>query len=135
MMNNTMTFEQLPMDVQEEVKRWLRVYDVTYVDFANGEYKVSSSVCLTATYAPDHRCIGEYHAKDVFTEEERILNYILTFYCYPVEYTGKRDYLMLKKLQEREWLDGDHKAYRTWTGELIDGDFEITGQIVVDCTK
>lgn len=121
-------FNELPQEVQNEIKSWLHVYDKTFVVYENGKYNVSSAVCLKAHYAPDHEVIGEYHAEDIFTEEERIENYINTFYSYPIEYKGKRDYQMLKKMQEREWVDEEKTAYRYWTGKLIDGNFELTEQ-------
>ena len=130
MMNRN--FNELPQEVQEEVKSWLRVYDKTYVEYEYGKYKVSSGICLSDTYAPDHEMIGQYTAKEIFTEDERTLNYILTFYDYPIWYTGKRDYKLMKMLQTREWVDEEKTAYRTWTGELDDNkEFKITHMITV----
>lgn len=43
-------------------------------------------------YAADHEVIGTYCAKDIYTEEERILNYVNEFQSFPMGYKGKRDY-------------------------------------------
>ena len=120
-------FEELPAEVQEMVKSNLHVYDQTHVSFEYGKYHVSPNVCLKAEYGEDHREIGTYRADEIFTEEERIENYINAFGEYPIEYKGKRDYEMMRKMQEREMLEGN-KGYKYWQGKLIDGNFELTEQ-------
>lgn len=128
MMNRT-NFNELPQDVQDKIKSTLHVYDKAHVVYEYGEYHVSTGICLKAEYAADHKVIGTYTAHEIFTEEERIENYINTFYDYPIEYKGKRDYQMLKKMQEREWIDEEKTAYKYWQGRLIDGNFELTEQL------
>jgi len=96
------SFNELPMDIQNEVKNDLKVYAKTNVTFENGAYHVDPGVALKAVYAPDHEFIGTYKAKDVFTEKERMLNYMESFHDYPIEYKGERDYKMLKEI-ERNW--------------------------------
>ena len=86
-------FNELPKEVQEEVKNILRAYSEETVWFENGRY--TFGVSLTAKYAPDHEYIGTYYAKDIYTEEERILNYCEAFHDYPSEYKGKRDYNLI----------------------------------------
>lgn len=127
MMNRT-DINQLPQEVQNRIKSTLHVYDKAYVVYENGEYHVSSGVCLKAEYAADHKVIGTYTAEEIFTENERIENYINAFNEYPVNYKGKRDYKMLRQMQEREWND-DRTAYKEWQGKLIDGNFELTEQV------
>lgn len=82
----------LPSEVIEKVKSILRAYDEVNVIFEYGEYHVSAGLCIKATYGADHEFIGTYKAKEVYTEEERILNYINSFQDYPIEYKGKRNY-------------------------------------------
>ena len=124
-------YRNLPNEVQEKVKKWLMVYDKTFVVYENGQYNVSSGVCLKAHYSNDHKVIGEYTAKEIFTDTERIENYINVFYSYPIEYKGKRDYKLLKMLEVREWNE-NMTAYTTYTGKIIDGDYQITGKITIE---
>ncbi len=83
-------FEQLPADTQKKIKDTLRAYDDVSVYFENGEYRFGTM--LKESYAPDHRYVGTYYAKELFTEQERMLNYVNEFQCYPIEYKGKRNY-------------------------------------------
>ena len=83
-------FNELPESVQNKIKNTLKVYDKVDVYFEYGEYRFG--LVLKKHYAADHEVIGTYYAKDVYTEEERILNYVNEFQSYPIEYKGKRDY-------------------------------------------
>ena len=55
---------------------------------------------MKAQYAGDHEFIGNYKAEDIFTEDERMLNYMESFHEYPIQYRGRRDYSMLNKLNQ-----------------------------------
>lgn len=90
-------FNELPKEVQDEIKDWLKVYDWVAVDYENGTYHYGG-LCLTKTCAKDHEFIGKFTAKEVFTENERIINYVESFHAYPISYKGKRDYKWLKSL-------------------------------------
>lgn len=92
-----MRFNELPRDVQEKVKETLRCYPNCYVEYEYGEYHVSVGCGVYGRYAPDHKFIGRYKDKEVFTEKERILNYVNEFNSYPIEYKGKEDYALLRK--------------------------------------
>lgn len=83
-------FNELPETIQNEIKDTLKAYDKVDVYFENGEYHFG--LVLKRHYAADHEVIGTYHAKDIFTEEERILNYVNEFQSFPIQYKGKRDY-------------------------------------------
>ena len=65
-------FEQLPEEVQEQVKEILKAYNSTSVTFENGKYHFGG-YSLKATYASDYEVVGEYTADDFFTKEERII--------------------------------------------------------------
>ena len=91
-------FNALPIDVQEQVKRTLRSYDEVNVIYEYGEYHVSTGLAIKCHYADDHEYLGCYKAKDLFTPDERMLNYVEAFHEYPIEYKGKRDYRMLDSL-------------------------------------
>ena len=62
-------FEQLPEEVQEQVKEILKAYNSTSVTFDNGKYHFGG-YCLKSTHATDYQFIGEYKADDIFTKEE-----------------------------------------------------------------
>lgn len=112
---NTKRFEELPADVQADVKRVLRVYDECPVTYEYGRYNVGGGICIKKNYAPDHEFIGVYYADDVFTEEERIINYAESFHEYSPLYKGKRDYTM--------W----HKVGYDWNVKfkMVNGNLEI----------
>lgn len=92
-------FNELPAEVREDVKRALRAYDRAYVIYEYGAYHTSVAIGLKAHYAEDHRVVGEYRADEVFTEDERIINYIESFHEYPIQYKGKRDYKILHEIE------------------------------------
>jgi len=85
-------FNELPQEVQEKAKNTLKAYDEVNVIYEYGEYHVSVGVALKAQYAPDHEVIGRYRAEDIFTDNERIINYVESFHDYPIQYKGKRNY-------------------------------------------
>lgn len=87
--------ETLPVSIQNEIRETLKAYDEVNVEFEYGEYRVLTGVMLTATYAPDHRFVGTYKANEVFTLEERTINYAESFHDFPIWYKGKRDYRMM----------------------------------------
>lgn len=82
----------LPQEVQEKVKNVLKAYDEVHVTFEDGDFYTSTGVALKAAYAKDFEVIGTYRADEVYTKEERMLNYINVFQDYPIEYKGKRNY-------------------------------------------
>ena len=90
-------FEQLPEEVQEQVKEILKAYNSTSVTFENGKYHFGG-YCIKNTYASDYEFVGDYKAYDIFTKEERIINYVESFHSYPIDYKGKRDYYWIKNL-------------------------------------
>lgn len=103
-------FNELPETIQSEIKNTLKAYEEVDVYFEYGEYYFG--LVLKKHYAADHEFIGTYYAKDVYTEEERILNYVNEFQSYPIQYKGKRDYSLF------------HTGKRE-TFKLVDGNIEI----------
>lgn len=83
-------FIELPESIQNRIKNHLKAYDEVSVWYENGEY--SFGTFIKRQYAKDHEFIGTYRSEDIYTEEERILNYVNEFQCYPIQYKGKRDY-------------------------------------------
>lgn len=99
-------FNELPQEIQDRVKQTLRAYDEETVWFENGRY--TYGVFIQSNYAPDHKYIGTYYAKDIFTEEERILNYCESFHSYPIQYKGHRDYALIKDYKAKyKMVDGN----------------------------
>ncbi len=91
-------FETLPIDIQEKVKDVLKAYHEVTVIFENGTYNVSTGSCIQAKYAPDHKVVGYYTNTEIYTEDERTINYIESFHEYPANWKGRRDYLKIKCL-------------------------------------
>lgn len=89
----------LPQEVINKAKETLKAYDMVTIVFEYGEYKVQTGNCITNEYAEDHKVIGNVYANDIFTEAEKIINYIEAFAEYPIQYKGKRDYNMLRELE------------------------------------
>lgn len=74
-------FEDMFTEKQkEEIKSILKVYDRVHVVYENGKYHFSSAVFVTKTYALDHEYCGEVYAEDIFTVEERIVNFAEAFH-------------------------------------------------------
>lgn len=91
-------FNTLPTEVQEKAKNILKAYDEVHITFENGNYNVGAGISLRNEYPNDFRVIGDYKANEIFTEEERIINYVESFHDYPRNYKGKRDYSWLRTL-------------------------------------
>lgn len=87
-------FNELPENIQAEVKDYLRAFDKIDVFFENGDYNYGA--CIKAHYAEDHEYIGTYKASEIYSPEEMIVNYVNNFHSYPIQYKGKRDYSILR---------------------------------------
>lgn len=46
-------------------------FDETNITYEYGEFRVSPSIAITATYAPDHTFIGTVKADEWYTPEQR----------------------------------------------------------------
>lgn len=95
---NEMKFEELPENVQREIKKCLHAFPECNVTFENGKFTVSTGVSLKAQYAADHKFIGVFYVEDIFTEEEQIINYAEAFHAFSPLYKGKRDYTIWKQI-------------------------------------
>ena len=110
-------FNTLPASVQSEAKNILKAFNTVYIEL-NGdsqEYEVSAHVCLhNGKY---NKFIGQYNSIDVFTIEDRILNYVREFREFPyhcsngAHYEGKKDWKALNS----NWVDV----------KLVNGDLEF----------
>lgn len=88
----------LPIAIQNEVKEVLKAYDETHVIYEYGEYHVDTGLALKTAYGSDHKFIGTFKANEVFSESERIINYVESFHDYPPQYEGNRDYKMMNEV-------------------------------------
>lgn len=86
-----------PANVTREALEILRAYKRVSIVRQNGRYSANSSVWLANSYAKDFK-VWEFYAAEQYTPAQRQLNYIQSFHAYPTNYTGKRDYKMLKEL-------------------------------------
>ena len=120
-------FTTLPIDEQESIKSTLRAFDEVVVFFEDGRF--THGVYLKASYAPDHEYIGTYRADEIFTEDERIENYINEFHSYPPSYKGKRDYKLMHRMDEERTFSDDFSYITHWVGKLINGSFELTERV------
>ena len=121
-------FTTLPIDEQERIKNELRAYDEVVVFYENGKF--THGVCLKSSYAPDHEYIGTYKAKEIYTEDERIENYINQFHAYPINYKGNRDYRnVTRKMDDEREYNPETGALTEWVGKMIDGDFVLTHKV------
>ena len=123
----------LPIEEQAKIKGQLKAYDEVVVFFENGKY--TYGVCLKSHYAPDHEYIGTYRAEDVYTEDERIENYINEFCSYPPSYKGKRDYALVHKMESERVYDREADTVTHWIGKLINGDFTLTERVTIDLNR
>lgn len=103
-------FNELPQEVQDKAKGVLRAYDQVNVIFEYGEYHVSAGLCLKSVYCADHEFVGTYNAVDVFTPEERIINYVECFRSYPISYKGERDYRWINSLKNGDKVRFDNEG-------------------------
>lgn len=87
-------FNELPENIQNEIKEYLRAYNEVHVTYEYGGYHFG--LCIKKQYGADFEAIGTFRAQDIFTDEERIVNYVNSFRSYPIQYKGKRDYAILK---------------------------------------
>jgi hypothetical protein len=55
---------------------------------------------IKAEYGEDYKAIGEVNADDIYDSNDKIINYIEGFMSYPIEYKGKKDWGMIRKLKE-----------------------------------
>ncbi len=74
-----MPLDKLPEVVQQEVRQTLKAYQRCNVYFEYGVFNTRTGYCIKAGYNFDHYVCGEYKASEVYTPEERRLNYIEVF--------------------------------------------------------
>jgi hypothetical protein len=130
-MKNKLTREainNLPEEVRIKVANTLKAFDEVTIVYEDGEYYFGN--LIKAEYSKDHKVIGTIYAKDYYTENERIANYINEFNSYPTNYKGNQDYSILRQLEASKKFDFDNKTMTKLEGVINDnGDFEIVGEV------
>lgn len=86
-------FNTLPTSVQEDIMDTLKAYPEVSVYYENGSYHFGT--LLKSNYADDYRYIGIFKDTDMYTEEERIINYMESFHEYHPAYKGIKDWKMI----------------------------------------
>lgn len=94
----------VPESIKEEVLLKLKSYNKCYIFFENGRYHVTTGISLRAEYPKDYRFVGEFSSDDIYTNRDRVLNYIESFWDYPGFdiYNGTRDYALLELYKSGE---------------------------------
>lgn len=85
-------------DVQNEVKSTLKAYKECHIERHGTEYRVCVAWSLKSHYG-DEEILDEFTADEIFTEDEKILNYMECFHDYKITYKGKRDYKMIHEIE------------------------------------
>lgn len=98
----------LPEEIKTEVLSTLMAYDTCYIyqDCVTLKYSVSTALTLTAH--SNDVIVETIQVTDVYTKEERQLNYANTFFDYPMSYKGVRDYPKMGEM--REWYTKNEVA-------------------------
>lgn len=117
------TLNTLPQETQLHIKNTLKAYDEVFVSYENGRYLLGT--CIKSSYAPDHKTLGTIKASDIYKEVELMENYINSFCDYPIEYKGKRDYSMLREMENSKVYNADYTECTMLQCRLVDGNFEI----------
>lgn len=119
----------ITVEVWEEVRNTLCVFDEVTVSYGNGEYHCTPSNAVLGWYPDDFKVIGKIYKEDIFTPEEIIENFINNFYSYPPQYKGERDYNVLRRLENKHIVDEDGVSYCISPYGKLDkrGNFHIVG--------
>jgi hypothetical protein len=127
------TYSTLSIEVQNKIMDTLKAFDDVNVIFEYGKYHVSTGICVKKEYGEDFKVIGKFTAKEMYTVNTQIENYINEFMSYPIEYKGKKDWNMIKKMNNEKEYDFDNNKMTVWTGKInISGNFELTEKVVIN---
>ena len=128
-------YEDLPQQAKDELRKALVAFPDTLLWKQSDEYFTTEGVSIVKKYPDDNdkwEYIGEYHDYDVFSDKERIENYINTFRDYPPEYKGIRNYSLMREMDNSIALVrvNGRPAIRQPVGELDEyGNFVLNGEI------
>ncbi len=118
---------RLPDAILEEAKILLRHAGRVYVIRWNRHYRVVESL-RGYEHARDEALVAEFRDYDFYTDEQRAENYINDRRQYPEWYMGKRDYDLLRRMEEGVDFDPKTGTLSVPVGRIVDGDFVWTGE-------
>lgn len=97
----------LPIQVQENIKSTLYAYSECTLELnKQGEYKVLT--CVVLHNGEYNQIVGKFTGDGIFSQDEKIINYVTTFRDYPTYYKGKRNYKELNKNWSMVRLEKDN---------------------------
>ena len=92
----------LPADAVAEIKSTLGAFASVQVSRNNKTGKISATNAIVLHNGEYDEYLGEVLAKEIFTSEEQILNYVQNFRDYPwPAYKGRKDYFKM----DSDWTD------------------------------
>ena len=112
-------FHSLPMEVQEKIKDTLEAYDNVYLTFEHGIYWVKTGIMVKSEYSKDHQFIGVFNVNTVFSENDKIVNYVNNFHSYPTNYNGVKDWELMSKLRENGYGENALKVRMDENGNIV----------------
>jgi len=118
---------RLPESIIDEARAMLRHADRVYVIRWNRRYKVVESL-RGYEHAHDEALVAELRDYDFYTDEQRAENYINDRHQYPEWYMGKRDYDLLRRLDDDIDFDPKTGTLTVPVGRIVNGDFVWTGE-------
>ena len=127
-----LTLENLPEEILAEAKEMLKGED-TEVDVIrwNRRIRVVGHV-FPYEHSADEKLLLTIYEKDVYTDDERALNYINYYHKYPNWYKGARDGGILERMKQDAIYEFDKKTStltcREPYGRMVNGNFVYEGE-------
>lgn len=127
-------YKDLPQEAKDELRKALVAFPDASLWRQGDKYFTTEGVSIVKKYDDDYgwEHIGKYHDYEVFSDKERVENYINTFRDYPPEYKGLRNYSLMHIMDSSIMLTrvNGRPAIRQLIGELDEyGNFVLTGEI------
>lgn len=110
--NKMRKFTKAPREVQERILEALKQVRYVYVVRNGDRYSVTTHLTTQRSERGEWEYLGKFTMEEIYSPDERILNFVEVMHDYPPEYRGKRDYLMLQSVSGNNaarfrWLDGN----------------------------
>lgn len=71
--------EKYPVSIQQDIKDTLTAYSKVSITFYNGKFHIETGCMLLGEYPDDYQCYPDILATDIYTDDERVENYINNF--------------------------------------------------------
>ena len=127
-------YDDLPQEAKDELRKALVAFPDASLWKQGDKYFTTEGVSIVKKYDDEYGLehIGKYHDYEVFSDKERIENYINTFRDYPSEYKGLRNYSLMREMDNSITLirANGRTAIQQLIGKLDEyGNFVLTGEI------